>query len=162
VFFPTDPEVRSGSGPLFLGIGALKDGTVNLWETRHVTPDDFRRWTRRVKPQPYDVVFSYETRIGQAALIPEGLQCCLGRRMGLVRLNRKRADPRFFTYQYISPPFRQFLSTKTVRGATVDRISLKEFPSFTIKLPHLSQQERLVLQFDELHNETRVYLPAKK
>lgn len=78
------------SGPLFLGISALQDGKINLGETRHVTPQDFKQWTRRVKPVADDVVFSYETRLGQAAIIPEGLECCLGRRMGLVRLNRDR------------------------------------------------------------------------
>jgi type I restriction enzyme, S subunit len=143
------------AGPLFLGISALQDGTVNLGETRHVTPDDFRKWTRRVRPRPNDVVFSYETRIGQAAIIPEGLECCLGRRMGLVRLNRKRVDPRFFVYQYISPPFREFLNSKTVRGATVDRISVREFPSFPIALPQLAEQERIANQLDAYRGETQ-------
>jgi type I restriction enzyme S subunit len=76
------------AGPVFLGISALQDGKVNLGETRHVTPEDFRQWTRRVKPQTDDVVFSYETRLGQAALIPAGLECCLGRRMGLAQLRQ--------------------------------------------------------------------------
>lgn len=143
------------SGPVFLGIGALQDGKVNLGETRHVTPEDFRQWTRRVKPQTDDIVFSYETRLGQAAIIPEGLECCLGRRMGLVRVNRKRVDPRFFVYQYISPPFREFLKSRTVRGATVDRIALKEFPSFPITLPPLIEQENTVNRIDALRRETQ-------
>jgi type I restriction enzyme S subunit len=138
------------TGPVFLGISALQDGRVNLKETRHVTPSDFRQWTRRVTPQAYDVVFSYETRLGQAALLPEGLKCCLGRRMGLVRVNRNRVDPRFFVYQYISPPFREFLGSKVVRGATVDRISIKEFPSFPIILPPLSEQIRLADKLDSI------------
>jgi type I restriction enzyme, S subunit len=136
-------------GPLFLGIGALVDGTVNLGETRHVTASDFRRWTRRVRPQTDDIVFSYETRLGQAAIIPEGLECCLGRRMGLVRLNKDHVVPQFFLYQYISPPFREFLDSKTVRGATVDRISIRDFPSFPIALPPLPEQRRIVGILDE-------------
>ena len=143
------------AGPVFLGISALQDGKINLGETRHVTLQDFRQWTRRVKPQSDDVVFSYETRLGQAAIIPEGLECCLGRRMGLVRVNRKRVDPRFFVYQYISPPFRKFVDSKTVRGATVDRIALKEFPSFPISLPSLSEQERMTNRLDKLRAETQ-------
>lgn len=142
------------AGPVFLGISALQDGRVNLGATRHVTLEDFRKWTRRVKPQTGDVVFSYETRLGQAAIIPQGLECCLGRRMGLVRVNRKRVDPRFFVYQYISPPFRNFLDTRTVRGATVDRIALKEFPSFSITLPPLGEQELVANQIDALREET--------
>ncbi len=143
------------AGPVFLGISALQDGKINLGETRHVTPQDFRQWTRRVKPQADDVVFSYETRLGQAAIIPEGLECCLGRRMGLVRVNRNQVDPRFFVYQYISPPFRKFLDSKTVRGATVDRIALKEFPSFPISLPSLAEQERMTNRLDKLRAETQ-------
>ncbi len=132
------------SGPIFLGIGALQDGIINLGETRHVTKEDFKQWTRRVRPQPDDVVFSYETRLGQAAIIPEGLECCLGRRMGLVRFKGDAVDSRFFLYQYLSPQFREFLDSKTIRGATVDRFSIKDFPSFPIAVPPLPEQQRIV------------------
>ena len=137
------------SGPIFLGIGALQDGVINLGETRHVTEEDFKQWTRRVRPQPDDVVFSYETRLGQAAIIPEGLQCCLGRRMGLVRFKSGTVDPRFFLFQYLSPQFREFLDSKTIRGATVDRFSIKDFPSFPIAVPPLAEQQRIVVLLDE-------------
>jgi restriction endonuclease S subunit len=137
------------SGPIFLGIGALQDGIINLGETRHVTEEDFKKWTRRVLPQPDDVVFSYETRLGQAAIIPEGLECCLGRRMGLVRFKSGAVAPRFFLYQYLSPAFREFLDSKTIRGATVDRFSIKDFPSFPIAVPPLPEQQRIVGLLDE-------------
>ncbi|MCU1243279.1 MAG: hypothetical protein JWO71_4005 [Candidatus Acidoferrum typicum] len=143
------------AGPIFLGISALEDGIINLSETRHVTPDDFRKWTRRVRPQANDIVFSYETRLGQAAIIPEALDCCLGRRMGLVRLDQNRIEPRYFAYQYISPPFRQFLNSRTVRGATVDRISVKEFPSFPIVLPQLAEQKLIADRLDAFRAETQ-------
>ncbi|MCX9105237.1 restriction endonuclease subunit S [Aeromonas veronii] len=137
------------SGPIYLGIGALQDGVINLSDTRHVTDDDFTVWTRRVRPQANDVVFSYETRIGQAAIIPDGLECCLGRRMGLIRFNQEKVIPRFFLYQYISPQFRDFLESKTIRGATVDRVSIKDFPSFPILVAPLSEQRRIVAILDE-------------
>jgi type I restriction enzyme S subunit len=144
------------SGPIFLGISALQDGKINLGETRHVTPEDFIRWTRRVKPMTDDVVFSYETRLGQAAIIPTGLECCLGRRMGLVRANRKKLNPQFFVYQYISPPFREYLNSRTVRGATVDRIALKEFPTFEIGLPCLDEQAKIATSLEALRTETKL------
>jgi type I restriction enzyme S subunit len=69
--------------------------------------------------------------------------------MGLVRLDEKRVVPRFFLYQYISPLFRDFLSDRTIRGATVDRISIKEFPAFPITVPPLPEQQRIVGILDE-------------
>jgi restriction endonuclease S subunit len=143
------------AGPIFLGISALQDGQINLGETRHVTPDDFHLWTLRVKLQAGDVVFSYETRLGQVAIIPEGLECCLGRRMGLVRTNRRRIVPQFFVYQYMSPLFRRFLDGRIVRGATVDRIALKEFPSFTLYLPDIAEQQDIVNRISLLRAETQ-------
>ena len=137
------------AGPIFLGIGALQDGTINLDETRHVTEEDFLQWTRRVRPQSDDFVFSYETRLGQAAIIPPGLACCLGRRMGLVRFNTEAVLPQFFLYQYMTPAYQAFLDLKTIRGATVDRISIKDFPSFPIAIPPVAEQRRIVAILDE-------------
>lgn len=138
------------SGPIFLGISALKDGVVDLSETRHVTAGDFKKWTRRVKPQTDDVVFSYETRLGQAAIIPAGLECCLGRRMGLVRCDHAKIEPRFFLYQYLAAPFQKFLKSRTVMGATVDRISIKEFPMFEMWFAPMSEQQRVIQELDQL------------
>lgn len=133
------PETVS-EGPIFLGISALQNGRIDLRDTRHVAPETFRKWTRRVKPMRDDVVFSYETRLGEAAIIPAGLECCLGRRMGLVRTDRRRLHPGFFLYYYLSPTFQDFLRSRTIHGATVDRIALKEFPSFPIPVPPLEEQ----------------------
>lgn len=131
-------------GPLFLGISSLLDGRIALEKTRHVTEEDFIKWTRRVTPRAGDVVFSYETRLGQVGLIPEGMRCCLGRRMGLVRLNTSIVLPEYFIAYYLSPYFQSFLRDKTVLGATVDRISIKEFPSFPILIPSREKQTEIV------------------
>lgn len=130
-------------GPIFLGIGSLENGRVTLSDTRHVTEEDFKVWTRRVKPQKDDIVFSYETRIGQAAIIPDNFECCLGRRMGLIRVDTSRVNPRFFLYNYISPQYQDYLKSKTIYGATVDRLAIKEFPKFTITLPPLPEQKAI-------------------
>jgi type I restriction enzyme S subunit len=149
-------------GPVFLGISALQNGQINLGETRHVTEADFARWTRRVIPQPNDFVFSYETRLGEAALIPAGLICCLGRRLGLARLDTTQVDPQYFLYLYRSSSFQEFLGTKTIRGATVDRISIKDFPSFPIMLPALSKQQEIVGQLDVLRVEVERMIELRK
>ncbi len=76
-------------------------------------------------------------------MIPEDFECCLGRRMGLVRTDRARLDPRFFLYTYLSPYFQDLIRSRTIHGATVDRIALKEFPSFQIPLPDIQVQRAI-------------------
>jgi type I restriction enzyme S subunit len=140
---PHATPTKTLTGPVFLGISALNRGRLDLTNTEHLSEDEFAKWTRRVTPRDRDVVFSYETRIGEAAIIPPGLRCCLGRRMGLVRTDPSKLDPHFFLYQYLSPTFQEFLRSRTIHGSTVDRIALKEFPQFEIDLPPLVVQRQV-------------------
>jgi len=134
---------KTDSGPVFLGISSLDSGRLDLTDVDHLSEDDFKKWTRRVEPRAGDVVFSYETRIGQAAIIPEGLRCCLGRRLALVRPDSQHLDPRFFLYQYLGPDFQRFLESRTNPGSTVNRIHLTEFPEYPIRLPSLDEQRAI-------------------
>lgn len=130
-------------GPVFLGINALSNGRLDLFETRHVTDDIYKQWTRRVVPAPGDLVFSYETRIGQAALIPKGLQCCLGRRLALARPKSDSLNNQYLLYYYLGPAFQEHLRAHTKPGSTVDRIHLKEFPTFPVVLPPRREQDAI-------------------
>jgi type I restriction enzyme S subunit len=134
---------KTDDGPLFLGISCLDKGRLNLSDVAHISERDFVTWTRRVTPRERDVVFSYETRLGEAAQIPSGLRCCLGRRMGLLRVKSEALDPGFLLYAYLGPQFQQVIRYRTIPGSTVDRIPLKEMGDFTIVLPPREEQERI-------------------
>lgn len=134
---------KTSAGPVFLGIATLNQGRLNLAEAEYLSEEDFVKWTRRVTPQPGDIVFSYETRLGETAIIPEGLRCCLGRRMALMRPDRTKVDPRFLVYAFLGPTFQETIRSRTVHGSTVERILLTEFPNFPILVPSLSEQRRI-------------------
>ncbi|MCR9293461.1 MAG: restriction endonuclease subunit S [bacterium] len=134
---------KTTNGPIFLGISSLVNGRLDLTDTAHLSEEDFRKWTRRVTPQENDIVFSYETRLGEAARIPVGLRCCLGRRMALIRPNPSKIDARFLLYLYLSPEFQDVIRARTVHGSTVDRIPLLEIPRFPIRLPPLPEQRAI-------------------
>jgi len=134
---------KTPAGPIFLGISNLSQGRLDLGSTEHLSEEAFAKWTRRVTPQPGDVVFSYETRLGEVALIPEGLRCCLGRRMGLLRPKNGEIDSRFLLYAYLGPEFQETLRQRTVHGSTVDRIPLIEMPGFRIRVPGIDEQRAI-------------------
>jgi type I restriction enzyme S subunit len=135
---------KISDGPVFLGISNLAHGRLDLSNTEHLSEDDYVRWTRRIKPKPGDVVFSYETRLGEAALIPLGLRCCLGRRMGLLRALPGKVDPRFLLYAYLGPRFQETLRSRTIHGSTVDRIPLIDMPGFPIEVPEGIDEQRAI------------------
>jgi type I restriction enzyme S subunit len=134
---------KTGDGPVFLGISSLLNGRLDLTDPEHLSEEDYKKWTRRVVPHEGDIVFSYETRLGEAALIPKGLKCCLGRRLGLLRIDTSKADPQFLLYAYISPAFQQTLKERTIHGSTVDRLPLIEFGEFPIAVAQLPEQRAI-------------------
>ena len=136
------PE-KTNHGPIFLGISNLCSGRIDLSDVDHLSEESFKKWTRRITPQANDVVFSYETRLGEAALIPDGLRCCLGRRMALMRPNLEKVDPQFLLYVYLSPAFQETITARTIYGSTVNRIALIEFPLYPIKVPSLKIQKSI-------------------
>jgi len=131
-------------GPIFLGISNLSNGRIDLSNAEHLSEKDYISWTRRIVPQENDVVFSYETRLGEAARIPGGLRCCLGRRMALMRPNLDKVHPTFLHFAYLSPSFQETIRARTVRGSTVDRIALIEFPDFPITIPADLDEQRTI------------------
>lgn len=124
---------KTAAGPWFLSISSLSNGRLKLAESAHLSEDDFVKWTRRVTPREGDVLFSYETRLGEAAMMPAGLTACLGRRMGLLR--PKQVNPRFLLYAYLGPEFQSEIRRRTVSGATVERIPLNELGEWPITIP---------------------------
>lgn len=136
------PE-RQTEGPYFLNISSLENGRLNLGQSDHVSESDFIRWTRRVTPQQGDLLFSYETRLGEAALMPDDVRACLGRRMALLRPDRSLIDPRFLLYLYLSPAFRSIIETHTIHGATVNRIPLSTMSAWCTLIPDLREQQAI-------------------
>ena len=135
---------KTVEGPYFLSISSLENGRFDLSKSAHLSKEDFKKWTRRVIPKAGDLLFSYETRLGEAALVPEGIQACLGRRMGLLRPNREKVLPGYLLYSYLSPAFQQTIISNTIRGATVDRIAIAAIANFPLQIPSLGHQATVV------------------
>jgi type I restriction enzyme S subunit len=140
---PHATPAKARTGPIFLGISELVDGNLDLSNVTRITEEDFARWTKRVTPQMGDVVFSYETRLGQCARIPRGLRCCLGRRMGLLRPKVGKVSSVVLLYAYLSAEFQEAIRLRTVHGSTVDRIPLVELGSFPIRMASFDSQKPL-------------------
>ncbi|PIM71045.1 hypothetical protein CTU88_21455 [Streptomyces sp. JV178] len=143
---------KTAEGPWFLSISSLKGGVLDLSESAHLSEDDFPRWTKRIQPQAGDVLFSYETRLGEAALMTSGIRASLGRRMALLRPKREDAGGALLLHAYLSSTFQSEIQKRAVHGATVDRIPLKELPSWPVILPSREDRPALSETLNALHS----------
>ena len=124
---------------------------------------DYPKWTRRVTPQPDDIVFSYEATLHRYAMIPPGFRGCLGRRMALIRPDTTRVVPRFLHYYLLGAQWRSVVEGNVISGATVDRIPLTRFPDLEVRIPDLATQGRIahiLSTYDDLieNNRRRIQL----
>jgi type I restriction enzyme S subunit len=155
---------EADDGPIFLGIKNITDdGRLNLSEIRHVSEQEFPRWTKRVTPRSGDVVFTYEATLHRYAIIPEGFRGCLGRRVALVRPDLSKVDSRFLLYYFLSFGWRRVVEGTVINGVTVDRIPLEKFPNLPVRLPGLNVQRSIadvLSTYDDLiaNNRRRIEL----
>jgi type I restriction enzyme S subunit len=132
---------------------------LDLTDVRHIAEEDYSAWTKRVTPQPGDIVFTYEATLNRYAIIPEGFRGCLGRRTALIRPNPDAVNSRFLFFYFFSEDWRKTIGSNILSGATVDRIPLTRFPTFPITLPERAVQDRIAAilsAYDDLiENNTR-------
>ena len=133
---------KTPEGPIYLGIDAITDdGKLDPSQFAHLSDVDYLKWTKRVTPQYGDIVFSYEATLGRYALIPKGFHGCLGRRLAVIRNTSPDIDATWLYYYFRSPEWTNFIRSKIVKGSTVNRLSIEDFPSYTIpKVPIQTQK----------------------
>ena len=159
---------ESTSGNIFLGIKNIKpEGGLDLKEIRYISEDEFEKWTKRVTPSKDDIVLSYEATLHRYAIIPENFLGCLGRRMALVRVKENMVYHKFIYYTFLSDAWRGFIDANKLTGATVDRISITDFPDYKINLPPLPTQRKIasiLSAYDDLieNNLKRIKLLEEK
>lgn len=136
---------KTASGPIYLGINAItSDGKIDPTEYAFLSENDYKKWTKRVTPKYGDIVFSYEATLGRYALIPRNFYGCLGRRLAIIRNESADINTQWLYYYFKSPEWTQFIKSKIIKGSTVDRISIEDFPSYTVPNVPLKIQNQIV------------------
>lgn len=141
---PHATPAKTEEGPWYLSISSLSNGRFSFAQSAHLSDVDLPRWTKRVAPRPGDTLFSYETRLGEAAYWDHDVPAALGRRMGLLRPKQGMVEPRYLAYAYLGPQFQDVIREKTLHGATVNRIPVGEMPSWPILLPQIEDQRAIL------------------
>lgn len=60
--------------------------------------------------------------------------------MALLRPDRAKLLPKYLLYYFLSDEFQSLLLARTIHGSTVDRLPLKDFPTYPIRVPPLDVQ----------------------
>jgi type I restriction enzyme S subunit len=120
----------------------IRDGRLSLQESYYTTNEEYNERIKRCTPAAGDILFSREAPIGEACLIPLGLQLSLGQRTMLIRPIPTILNAQFQVYSFYSNLIRPLLLRKG-GGATAHHLNVAEVRKLEIPLPSLAEQRRI-------------------
>ena len=118
-------------------------GKLLLDDVKRVSAETYQAWTRRAVPLPGDLIFAREAPAGNVAVVPDGVQPCLGQRTVLIRPKKEILDSLFLTYLLLSPSMQEHLLSHS-KGSTVQHINMKDIRALRLGgIPALREQREL-------------------
>ena len=143
---------ESQHGYPYVKTSDIGNGRINFDDVSYVDEESYQEWTRRLTPEPGDIIFTREAPVGRVGLIPEGKEVCLGQRTVLIRPDPEKLDNQYLRYLLLSNGIQnRFHSLST--GSTVDHLNLSDLRSFELPdIPSLEEQRkvgRILSNFDK-------------
>ena len=117
----------------------VRNGQVNLDETRFVTEEVFNKWNSRARPRRGDVILTREAPMGEAGILQSDEKVFLGQRTILYRPYPSRLTAEFLLHSFRSDLMqREF--TKYGSGSTVKHLSVPYCRDLAIPTPPIAMQ----------------------
>lgn len=133
------------SGNICLDTNAMGPGVIRENGLRYVDRETFDDRNRRLIPIAGDIVFAREGTVGNAVSLGH-LPVCLGQRTMLMRPSPGIVS-RLMMHWIMSPLVRAQYAP-LIAGSTVAHVNMADIRCFTLPLPPLAEQHRIVAEVD--------------
>lgn len=127
---------------------AVRHGTLRTSGTYCTTSSAYSAWTRRGQPEAGDVIFTREAPAGEACIVPDGMDICLGQRTVLMKPNAERLNSQFLVHSLYGGPPRISIVLAT-QGSTVGHFNMSDIGALTILLPPRAEQDAIVSAIED-------------
>ncbi|MFD3461006.1 hypothetical protein ACFWVM_14940 [Nocardia fluminea] len=131
----------------------VRAGRFSMEGSYPTDEDNFTVWTQRGTPAFGDVFFTREAPAGEAALVPSGVDLCLGQRMMLYRPDPMKIRAEYMLNAIYDEPARRFIGVAT-NGSTVGHLRVGDVGLIPIRVPELSVQDEVVTKLGHIAKET--------
>jgi type I restriction enzyme S subunit len=138
----TAPSVEDGRY-LVVRTTNIKDGKLTLKGAYFTDEDGFREWTRRGIPEPGELFFTREAPAGEACIVPENVDLCMGQRVVLMGINPDKCLPKFALFNIYGGVTAEFIKIRS-QGSTVPHFNMSDIATMPILIPSLSEQKEII------------------
>ena len=140
---PHSTPAWTPDGVIVLRSKNIRNGRLDLSQPSYTSEKDYAQRIKRATPRAGDLVITREAPMGEVCMIPEGLRCCLGQRMVLLRPSRVATDPRYLLYALQSEPVQEEIRSHDGTGSTVSNLRISLLEALGIPSHPLSEQRAI-------------------
>lgn len=140
------------TGKIVIRNNNIKNGWIDLSAPSYTDETHFQQRTKRAIPRSGDLIITREAPIGEVGMIPEGIECCLGQRMVLLRPNPNICDNYFLLYSLQSRYVQHQISWSEGTGTTVSNLRIPHLENLKIPFVSIEQQRRIASILKDLEN----------
>lgn len=128
------------SGVIVLRSQNIRNGSLDLASPSFTNDSDYKKRINRAEPLAGDIVLTREAPMGEVCQIPQGVKCCLGQRMVLIRADEKKVLADYLLYVFQSSYLQHQINWNQGTGTTVSNIRIPYIKAFKIPTPTLEVQ----------------------
>ncbi|MFK5915592.1 MAG: restriction endonuclease subunit S [Woeseiaceae bacterium] len=131
------------TGKLVIRNFNIKNGRMVLDKTYFTDEDNFNQRTSRAKPESEDLIITREAPMGEVCIIPEGMVCCLGQRMVLIKPDFKKVDNKYLLYSLLSEYTQIQIGKSNNTGSIVSNLRIPLLKELLIPKNELATQQKI-------------------
>lgn len=120
----------------------VRDGEFHEEGSYKTDQARFEEWTARGAPRLGDVFFTREAPMGEAALVPDRADLCMGQRMMYLRPDPSKLDANFLLHTIYGPVVRAYISIKG-KGSTVGHLRLGQVADLPLLVAPVNEQQSI-------------------
>lgn len=131
------------AGYPYVAIPQMSNGRIDFSTARRISASDFELWTKKAKPQAWDIVLSRRCNPGETALVAPGEEFAVGQNLVILRADGKTIYPPFLRWLSRSPEWWEQIRKNLNVGAVFDSLKCADVPNFELRIPPLDEQETI-------------------
>lgn len=137
---PHSTPVWTNCGKIVIRNQYIKNGRIDLSSPSYTDDEHFAQRIKRAKPTAGDIIITREAPIGDVGMVPDGVECCLGQRMVLLRANPEICDNYYLLYSLQSRYVQHQISWSEGTGTTVSNLRIPHLEQ--LKIPYLPMEQQ--------------------
>jgi type I restriction enzyme S subunit len=131
------------SGKLVIRNFNIKKGRLSLSDPSFTNEETYNERIKRKRPESGDLIITREAPMGEVCIIPEGLECCLGQRMVLLKPNKKRVVASYLLYALQSEFVQTQIQKSDKTGSIVSNLRIPVLEQLHIPVFDTINQQKI-------------------